>query len=70
MLPAGGFKVGLDNHVRSLCTRLLNCASDEEAVLLASELRDALHKHMESLRTQIKLSFQQHPDDNGLQELT
>jgi signal transduction histidine kinase len=59
--------VEFDNHVRGLCERLLNSSSDEEAILLASELKDALHQHVESLRTQLKVSLRQPPPD-GFQE--
>jgi hypothetical protein len=55
--------VGLDDHISSLCSRLLNSSSDEEAVLLASELKAALHDHVESLRTRIKVSLQPSDDD-------
>jgi hypothetical protein len=48
--------LGIDDHIRGLCNRLPNCSSDEEAVLMASELRDALHQHIVTLRTQIKFS--------------
>ena len=56
-------RVGSDNRINSLCNRLLASSSDEEVAALASELKVALHEHMESLRTQLKDSLQRHPSD-------
>jgi len=56
-------RVGSDNRVNSLCNRLLASSSDEEVAALASELKVALHEHIESLRTQLKGSLQRHPSD-------
>jgi len=55
--------VGSDNRINRLCNRLLASSSDEEVAALASELKVALHEHMESLRTQLKSSLQRHPSD-------
>jgi len=46
--------VGSDNRIKSLCNRLLTSSSDEEVAVLATELKGALHDHIESLRTQLK----------------
>jgi hypothetical protein len=42
---------------------LLASSSDEEVAVLASELKVALHEHIESLRTQLKGSLHPHPTD-------
>ena len=55
--------MGSDNRINRLCNRLLASSSDEEVAALASELKVALHEHMESLRTQLKGSLQRHPSD-------
>lgn len=55
--------MGSDNRINSLCNRLLASSSDEEVAVLASELKVALHEHMESLRTQLKDSLQRPPSD-------
>jgi len=55
--------VGFDDRIRNLCNRLLNSSNDEEAVVLVSELKAALHDHIESLRTQLKASLQPLDDD-------
>lgn len=52
-----------DNRIKSLCNRLLASSSDKEVAVLASELKVALHEHIESLRTQLKGSLQRHPSD-------
>jgi hypothetical protein len=49
--------VGSDNRIKSLCNRLLASSSDEEVAVLASELKVALHEHIESLRMQLKDSL-------------
>jgi len=55
--------VGSDNSINSLCNRLLASSSDEEVAALFSEMKVALHEHIESLRTQLKGSLQRHPSD-------
>ena len=55
--------MGSENRINSLCNRLLASSSDEEVAALASELKVALHEHMEGLRTQLKESLQRHPSD-------
>ena len=55
--------MGSDNRINNLCNRLLVSSSDEEVAVLASELKVALHEHMESLRTQLKDSLQRYPSD-------
>jgi len=58
--------VGFENRINSLCSRLLTSSSDEEVFVLASELKVALHEHIESLRTQLKGSLQrQQSDEHG-----
>jgi hypothetical protein len=42
----------MDNHIRDLCKRLLDTSGDEEAILLVTELKEALHRHIEKLRTE------------------
>jgi hypothetical protein len=49
--------VGFENRINSLCSRLLASSSDEEIFVLASELKVALHEHIESSRTQLKDSL-------------
>ena len=55
--PGEASRVGSDNRIKSLCNRLLASSSDEEVAVLASELKVALHVHIESLRTQLKDSL-------------
>jgi hypothetical protein len=55
--------VGFDDRIRNLCNRLLNSSNDEEAVVLVSELKTALHDHIERVRTQLKALLQPLDDD-------
>jgi len=48
-----------EDRVRGLCDRLIRCSTDDDAILLASELKTVLHNHIESLRTKAKVSFSQ-----------
>ena len=62
--------MGSENRINSLCNRLLASSSDEEVAVLASELKVALHEHIESLRTQLKGSLHPHPtDEHGSRRL-
>lgn len=42
-------------HLRNLCSQLLACKDEEDAIVLAEQLRTALHEQIESLREQLKV---------------
>jgi len=48
-------------QLRELCTRLLVCKDDKVAIVLAEQLRSALHDHIETLREQLKVLHTQAP---------
>ena len=56
------------DRVRGLCDRLVNSSTDEDAILLASELKVVLHNHIQSLRTKatVSLSRGREPADENL----
>jgi hypothetical protein len=47
----------IEDKIRGLCERLVSSATDEESVSLASELKTALHEHIETLRDRVKLAI-------------
>jgi hypothetical protein len=42
-------------HLRELCANLLACEDEAVAIVLAEQLRTALHEHVEKLREQLKI---------------
>jgi hypothetical protein len=55
------FLLRIDDNIRSLCNQLLNSSKDEEAIALAGQLKVALHKHIDNLRKQARLSLLDRP---------
>lgn len=51
-----------EEKIRGLCERLINSNTDEESVALASELKTALHEHIETLRERVKFAI---PDSSN-----
>jgi hypothetical protein len=50
-----------DEKIRGLCERLIGSTTEEESVSLASELKTALHEHIETLRDRAKLAIPDRP---------
>jgi len=48
-------------QLRDLCTRLLACEDEEAAIVMAEQLRSALHEHVQKLREQLKALHAQAP---------
>jgi hypothetical protein len=46
----------LENEIRQLCEKVIAAADDVEAEQAASELRAALHEHIETLRGTVLLT--------------
>jgi len=38
-------------RIRELCERLLNAGTEDEILRVAAELRDAIHEHIEEVRS-------------------
>ena len=43
----------MEDHIRTLCTRLLSTTDDQEVMPILVELQDALRQHIECLRGSI-----------------
>ena len=46
-----------EDTIGLLFTRLLAASNQEEAAVIALELRQAIHRYVEDLRTRVKVSF-------------
>jgi hypothetical protein len=46
-----------NEHIVSLCEQLLKATTEEESVDLASQLKAALHEHLETLRGDLLVSI-------------
>ena len=46
-----------DEQIRSLCTQLLSASTEEESLEIASQLKAALHEHVETIRGNLLLSI-------------
>lgn len=44
----------VQDRIKELCSQLLSCSNDDEAVqVIAAQLRDAIHEHIENLRREV-----------------
>ena len=55
-----------EEKIRGLCERLISSNTDEESVALASELKTALHEHIETLRERVKFAIPDSSNDDQL----
>ena len=53
----------LEGRIRELCENIIACQDDAQAIVLAQELRSALHQRIEELR--IKVAALPSPDVRG-----
>jgi len=56
-----------NEQIVSLCDQLLKAGTQDEAVLAATQLKSALHEHLETIRRNLLVSIAQEIPDETLQ---